>query len=196
MNYLAHAYLSFGNPGILAGNMISDFVKGRKKNDFPVDIQQGIKLHRAIDEFTDGHEQTKIAKDFFRPDYRLYSGPFVDILYDHFLANDHRIFNPESLLDFSEVTYALLEPQLPLLPERFQRLFPYMKMQNWLYHYRYEKGIENSFGGLVRRAQYLEESDKAFEIFKAHYQELSGCYQRFFPELENYAREIFEELLG
>ena len=31
MNYLAHAYLSFGDPDILAGNMISDFVKGKKK---------------------------------------------------------------------------------------------------------------------------------------------------------------------
>ena len=30
MNYLAHAYLSFGDPGILTGNMISDFVKGKR----------------------------------------------------------------------------------------------------------------------------------------------------------------------
>ena len=196
MNYLAHAFLSFNKEDILVGNMISDFVKGKSKYTYPLDVQKGIQLHRCIDEFTDAHPVTTTAKNYFRPQYRLYSGAFIDVVYDHFLANDHRIFNPESLLDFSEVTYALLEPQLPLLPERFQRLFPYMKMQNWLYHYRYEKGIENSFGGLVRRAQYLEESDKAFEIFKAHYQELSGCYQRFFPELENYAREIFEELLG
>lgn len=30
MNYLAHAYLSFDEPEILVGNMISDFVKGKK----------------------------------------------------------------------------------------------------------------------------------------------------------------------
>ena len=30
MNYLAHAYLSFGDPDVLTGNMISDFVKGKK----------------------------------------------------------------------------------------------------------------------------------------------------------------------
>jgi acyl carrier protein phosphodiesterase len=29
MNYLAHAVLSFQQPDILTGNMISDFVKGR-----------------------------------------------------------------------------------------------------------------------------------------------------------------------
>ena len=31
VNYLAHAYLSFGDPEILTGNLISDFVKGKKK---------------------------------------------------------------------------------------------------------------------------------------------------------------------
>jgi acyl carrier protein phosphodiesterase len=39
MNYLAHAYLSFNDPEILVGNMISDFVKGKKKFDFPLRIQ-------------------------------------------------------------------------------------------------------------------------------------------------------------
>ena len=88
MNYLAHAYLSFNEPGILTGNMISDFVKGRKKFDYPPQIKKGIELHHAIDEFTDNHPATKQAKEFFRSDYRLYSGAFVDIVYDHFLAND------------------------------------------------------------------------------------------------------------
>ena len=39
MNYLAHAYLSFGNEDILVGNMISDFVKGKKKYDYSITIQ-------------------------------------------------------------------------------------------------------------------------------------------------------------
>ena len=30
MNYLAHAYLSFGYSELLVGNLISDFVKGKK----------------------------------------------------------------------------------------------------------------------------------------------------------------------
>ena len=88
MNYLAHAYLSFNNPGILAGNMISDFVKGKRKYDYPQKIQQGIAVHREIDRFTDTHPVTKEAKEIFRPAYRLYAGPLIDVVYDHFLAND------------------------------------------------------------------------------------------------------------
>jgi acyl carrier protein phosphodiesterase len=51
MNYLAHAYLSFKHEDILLGNLISDFVKGKKKFDYPLLIQKGITLHRNIDTF-------------------------------------------------------------------------------------------------------------------------------------------------
>src|SRR6202008_4422095 len=100
MNFLAHAYLSFDQPEILVGNMISDFVKGKKKFDYPANIQKGIALHRFIDSFTDEHEATKEAKEVFRPAYRLYSGAFVDVVYDHFLATDENEFTEDSLLSF------------------------------------------------------------------------------------------------
>ena len=86
MNYLAHAYLSFGNPAWVTGNLISDFVKGKKRFDYPEPIQQGITIHRAIDDFTDTHEAIASAKQIFRPAYRLYAGAFVDVVYDHFFG--------------------------------------------------------------------------------------------------------------
>ena len=61
MNYLAHAYRSFHLPDILVGNMISDFVKGKKKYEYSEGILKGIDLHRSIDTFTDEHEATKQA---------------------------------------------------------------------------------------------------------------------------------------
>ena len=100
MNYLAHAYLSFGDPDILAGNMISDFVKGKKKFDYPERIQMGITLHRKIDEYTDTHPATRQAKQFLKTSAGLYAGSFVDIIYDHFLANDSYEFEEGALADF------------------------------------------------------------------------------------------------
>ena len=70
--------------------MISDFVKGKKKFDYPAGIQKGIMLHRHIDNFTDTHEATREAKEIFRPHYRLYSGAFVDVVYDHCLLYTSR----------------------------------------------------------------------------------------------------------
>ena len=196
MNYLAHAFLSFRNPQILVGNMISDFVKGKKKEDYPDLIKKGIMLHRAIDNFTDLHETTTFAKQFFRPHYRLYSGAFVDVVYDHFLANDSNEFNNNQLMEFSQQTYAVLDQYNTYLPEGFSNTLPYMKKQNWLYNYQYRWGIQNSFGGLVYRATYLTESKKAFEVFENHYNELRECYDAFFPDVKKMAWQHLQSVLS
>ncbi|MDP4151227.1 MAG: ACP phosphodiesterase, partial [Bacteroidota bacterium] len=186
MNYLAHARLSFGDSDILTGNLISDFVKGKKKLEYPSPIRDGIHLHRAIDEFTDGHEATRQAKTFFRADYRLYAGALVDVVYDHFLANDPVEFATEpALAAFAKETYHRLGLARTWFPERFGRLFPYMESQDWLTGYRYREGIFRSFAGLARRAAYMPGPAAACEIFLAHYGELGACYDAFYTELKD-----------
>jgi acyl carrier protein phosphodiesterase len=195
MNLLAHAHLSFNLPGILAGNMISDYVKGKKKFDYPIAIQKGITLHRAIDDFTDHHPATQQAKQFFKADYRLYAGAFVDVLYDHFLANDANEFDSAVELNFfCQKTYADLQNNITLLPPSFQKVLPYMQSQNWLYNYRYKEGIEKGFEGMVKRAAYLSESAIAFKLFNQHYDALQICYNNFFPDLKKFAVYQLKEI--
>ena len=182
MNYLAHARLSFGQPDILVGNMISDFVKGRKKFDYPPGIQNGITLHRIIDTFTDSHPATATAKEFFRPYYRLYSGAFIDVVYDHFLANDVSEFTERSLKDFSHQVYSVIEGYSRWLPSAFASMFPFMIKHNWLFNYRTIDGINRSMAGLVSRALYMDESGSASFIFQKHYQPLSDCYRQFWAD--------------
>src|SRR3954454_5971388 len=116
MNFLAHSYLSFNHPEILVGNMISDFVKGRKKFNYSSGIQQGIHLHRQIDTFTDEHATTKEARQFLKPAVGLYSGAFVDVAYDHFLANDTNEFTDTSLRHQAANTYNILSSYYDVLP--------------------------------------------------------------------------------
>ena len=194
MNYLAHAYLSFHRPHVLVGNMISDFVKGGQKNGYAVSVQQGILLHRAIDSFTDEHPATAEAKQFFRPHYRLYSGPIVDVLYDHFLAKDETVFPAGSLLRFTEEVYQTLEEETVHLPSRFLPAFTYMKMENWLYNYRTTEGIAKSLRGLVRRAAFMSDSATAVELLHKHYDELRHCYEEFFPAVKQMAKQKLAEL--
>lgn len=196
MNYLAHAYLSFDHPQVLAGNLISDFVKGKKKSGFLPGIQKGIELHRSIDQYTDSHPATKEAKQVFRNTYRLYSGAFVDVVYDHFLANDENEFSESSLLEFTGRIYLVMESYLDQVPPPFARMFYYMQKENWLFHYRSVWGIEKSFGGLVRKAAYLTESDTACKIFETHYQLLSDCYRQFWKEMKPFAFDTFHSLLN
>jgi acyl carrier protein phosphodiesterase len=192
INYLAHAYLSFNDPEILVGNMVSDFVKGKKKFDYPKGIQEGISLHRVIDTFTDEHAATKQAKEFFRPHYRLYSGAFIDVLYDHFLANDENEFSEKTLYEFTTGVYSVLDKYQQWLPERFAAMFPYMKNYNWLFNYRTLQGTQKSLGGVVRRAAYLTESDIAYALFEEHYQPLQQYYRQFWKDAKPFARRQFD----
>jgi acyl carrier protein phosphodiesterase len=187
MNYLAHAFLSFDDPGLLIGNMISDFVKGKKQFDYSEEIQKGIRLHRMIDTFTDAHPATQEAKKILKPAVGPYAGAFIDVVYDHFLAIDNSIQSDEEWKDFAQQTYITLHEHEPLLPERFAKMLPYMSSQNWLYNYRYKWGIEKSFEGVVRRAAYLQDSSAAYQLFEDHYSLFQEAYHTFFPDVKKMA---------
>jgi acyl carrier protein phosphodiesterase len=195
MNFLAHAYLSFGNPQILVGNIISDFVKGAKKNTFEKDIRQGITLHREIDSYTDMPPETRAAGRFFRPNYRLYSGPIIDIIYDHYLALEIETEHKGRLKSFTAEVYKTLEDHEEVLPENFNAVLYYMKRDDWLEGYRHREGIEKSLVGLARRATYLKDSAMAYQLFNEHYDALADHFHAFFPDVKQFAKHRFEELL-
>lgn len=195
MNYLGHAYLSFNHQEILVGNMISDFIKGKQRFVFSGNIQKGIELHRNIDEYTDSHPATKKAMEIFRPAYRLYSGAIVDVLYDHFLANDANEFDDNSLKDFSANVYRHIEEHTAVLPQRFLVAFSYMRTHDWLYNYRFEWGMQRSLAGLVRRAAYLSESETAYNLFLEHYVLLNDHYREFFKDVKQFAKQRFDSLV-
>ena len=187
MNYLAHAYLSFHHPDILVGNMISDFIKGKKQYDYPLPIQKGIKLHRAIDSFTDNHTAVRQAKQYLKPAVGLYSGAFVDVAFDHFLALDTSSFtNTDDLKSFAISTYQILEARQEWLPENFIKVFPYMKQNNWLYNYQFAWGIERSFANIARRATYLSSAAECFKLWEENYEAMQKLYKIFFPQLKDF----------
>jgi len=184
MNYLAHAFLSFSHPELLVGQMISDFVKGRSYLNYPLPIRNGIVLHRHIDGFTDQHPASRQARQFLRPAAGLYAGAFLDIAYDHFLANDPLAFpSAGDLQQFSAGTYQTLQHYFTSLPPGFQLMFPYMRQHDWLYGYRFTDGVLKSFTGLAKRAAYLSDAAPIYQAFEENYAALRQCYELFFPAL-------------
>lgn len=194
MNYLAHAYLSFHQPALITGNLIADYVKGKQLLQYDAGIQRGIRLHRAIDSFTDQHPLTAEAKTIFRPSLGLYSGVFTDLVYDHFLAADTRRFSERGLADFAAYVYEVIATQQEPLPDSFLHMFHYMRRHNWLYGYRLPAGMLSTFTGITRRAKYLEtDPNIPFAAMMEHYELLRRCYEGFFPELERFAQAFLQE---
>ena len=196
MNYLAHAFLSFEQPDVLAGNMTSDFIKGKVHYDYTGNYFSGIRLHRFIDAFTDAHPINLEVKSIFKTHYGLYAGAFLDIAYDYFVANDTDNFqDQEALAVFVQETYNRLNQQTQPFPEAFQPVFSYMQAQNWLLNYREKRGIEKSFAGLARRAKYITESATAYQLFNDHQEELGEAYASFFPQLKIAAFQAYTQLI-
>ncbi len=196
MNYLAHAYLSFGHQQVLVGNMISDYIKGRRQYDYPPEVLVGIKLHRAIDAFTDAHAITKELKTIFVPNYRLYAGAFVDVVYDYFLANDTTVFAEENdLLAFTALIYQGMDKEQHHFPEKFAKMFPYMRTQNWLYHYKFDDGMQKSFNGLMRRSAYITETELAYALFLKHKNEMQGPANLFLKDVKLFAENELNKQL-
>ncbi len=115
----------------------------------------------------------------------------MDVVYDHFLAADQDEFTEQRLEAFSHKVYATVDEWQHVLPPYFAGMFPYMKSQNWLYNYRTRWGTEKSLGGVVRRAAYISDSRKAFELFEQHYQLLKDCYRQFWADAKPFTREQF-----
>lgn len=189
MNFLAHTFLSFSDEQMV-GNMIADFIQNKSRAHLPEGIQQGIVLHRAIDTFTDSHPKFLEAKKVFQPLVRLYSGAFVDVVFDYFLANDEGIKSEAEWQHFTANTYAVLNRHQEHLPENFQRILPNMVKDNWLYNYRYEWGIEFSIMNVLNKAKYLDHTYPVFSAFQEHKDFLKSCYEDFFTELHAHSQKV------
>lgn len=195
MNFLAHSYLSFQDKDIITGNMISDFIKGKKQYEYPEQIFKGITLHRRIDSFTDAHPATKQAASILKPAANRYAGAFADVVYDHFLALDKTHFpEDKNLNDYAVFVYNALSKNINWLPEQFAQMLPFMKEQNWLYNYRWVSGIERSFRGIARRAKYIDDTKLVYALFLREYDALQDCYHQFFPDLFQYVQEQYEKM--
>lgn len=170
--------------------MISDFVKGNKKFDYAQGIQDGISLHRKIDEFTDNHLQTKLAKQLLKPAVGLYAGAFIDVVYDYFLANNLNCFASEiELHDFANGVYQILEKYKTYVPPNFEKVMPSMQANNWLFNYKFDYGVQRSFEGLYRRAKYLTPTDNtAYTAFIDNKKKLSEFATIFINDVINFSK--------
>ena len=189
MNFLAHIYLSFGDPQITLGNFMADSIRGKDYQQYPEQMQKGVLLHRAIDTFTDTHPITRRSSKRLHRRYRHYSMVIVDIYYDHFLARNWNSYCEIPLEKFTDNFYRLLEENLEVMPETVQNMAPYMITDNWLLNYRELEGIHKVLKGLNRRTGLKSGMDKAVEELEGFYSEFEAEFTAFFDELIIFSQE-------
>ena len=183
MNFLAHLRLAGSRDEALLGGMLGDFVKGSPEGRFSAGVADGIRLHRAIDSFADGHPVTRASRSRISPARRRFAGVIVDVCYDHFLCRHWRRFYPEDLDAFARRVYGVLSANRPLLPERLTRVLPRMIAENWLSGYIHLERVGDALDRMTRRLTRGSAFLRSIEEVEASYAALEADFLAFFPEL-------------
>lgn len=194
MNYLAHLYLSGDDNEIKIGNFIADHVKGKNVLRYSEGIQEGIRLHRLIDEYTDSHPLVRQGIKRIRERHGRYAGVAIDMYYDHFLAANWDKFSSVKLVDFTTDSYLLLLRNFFKLPGRTKFLLPFIVKKDWLASYGDLNFLERAFNGLSRRTPYKSSLHLAVEDLIWHYQDFKMEFESFLPQIDEWVKTKKEEL--
>ena len=122
MNFLAHFHLAWPDEGLVAGGLEGDYYKGPLRGDLPVAIERGVKLHRAIDAYTDNHPLIQQLRRDLPQSLRRYAGILIDLSFDHYLSLHWSQFSTISLGDFNEGVYRTLTSREGDLSEGARRM--------------------------------------------------------------------------
>ncbi len=188
MNYLAHVFLAADSPEAVVGAMLGDFVKGAAKNNYPPIIQYNIELHRSIDSYTDAHPIVRAAKPFIAPERRRFAGILLDIFYDHYLAKHWTTFSDVELSAFTANVYAALREHQAHLPDKLQRMVPFMVAEDWLGSYRQVEWIELTLQRMARRVRRSESLATGITELHDNYTQFESDFLEFFPDLLRFVR--------
>lgn len=193
MNFLAHTYLSGDDENLIIGNFIADHVKGSQIDQFSPAIIKGIKMHRAIDHFTDTHEIVHRTKALLRVTIGKYSPVVADVYYDHFLASRFQEYSSVPLPQYADSIYQLLYKNLDILPDKTRRMLPHMEEQNWLLAYQSIDGMNQILTAMSRRAKFESNMQLAARELEDNYHHYEKDFNIFFPELMAYCKKFIIE---
>jgi acyl carrier protein phosphodiesterase len=189
MNYLAHLYLSDRSEKGFLGSLLGDFYKTGDNDRYDQTIMDWTRFHWETDRFTDTHPDFITSKKRAALALDRFSGIYIDIYYDHFLARDWVLYSNLDLKAFSQKVYAVLEANMGLLPERLKRLSAYMIRQDWLNSYADLEGVRQTFERLNYRTGKPGTFSQGCNELKKNYPLYRADFQRFFPELRRFSAE-------
>jgi acyl carrier protein phosphodiesterase len=189
LNHLAHFALAGPETGLLVGGFLGDYIKGRLENRFSPEIERGIRLHRAIDQYTDSHPVVKSSYKRFDSRFRRYAGIITDIAFDHLLAQNWSRYYNEPLEAYSACTLEKLLVHKDMLTDAAYQSASRMQEHNSLAHHGESKFLERSFVYLSGRLKHENPLLDAYPHCEEQLPALQEDLSVFYPELMEFCDE-------
>ena len=188
MNHLAHALLAGDDADCRLGGLLGDFVHGPVPAGLRNGVERGIRLHRAIDVYTDAHPIVAELRSRFVAPFRRYAGILLDVWFDHLLARDFARWSTTPLEEFSDAVAALLRDREDELPPAMQRFVAYMRRTGLPASYADSAVIGRALAGIGTRLSRVNPLHEALPVLQSLDGELQAGFDAFFPELRDYAQ--------
>ncbi len=193
MNLLAHALLANGDPDRIVGQLCGDFVRGSHLDAFPATIQAGIRCHRAVDSYTDKHPINLEARNLFEKPHRRFAGIVVDVVYDHFLANEWQRYHDTALASYTAGVSEALSARHDLLPEGLQRFAMLLEAEDTLHRNLHRDHIELTLQRISQRRKSLAPLATVAASLWVNEAALKQMFDQFFPQLVSYTYEFQQQ---
>jgi len=179
MNFLGHLYFSNNDFALMQANLYGDFVKGKDLSNYPEKIQEGIGLHRRIDNFIDHHPAViELLHKLYEPLPKV-AGIAVDLYFDHLLAKNWKEFHTKEYDVFVNDFYNSIDFSNKHYSDQFYVMLTKMKEINWLHYYQFMEGLEKSSFGLSKRISFPNELAKAPTVFVQFEKDITEAFQKY-----------------
>jgi acyl carrier protein phosphodiesterase len=195
LNYLAHIHLAHITQTSLLGNFMGDFVKGSDLGRLPTSLEQGVRLHRAIDTFTDQHTLVRDLKRAFPTNIRRMSGVVIDIYFDHLLCCYWQQYSDTPLNSMLATFYTALAETDVSLDGRFNDVKDGLLTYRWLHEYSQTEAVHRAFYQIEKRlGQRITFAELAIKFISQNKTEFDDVFVAFYPKLIEYCHSHSEQL--
>ena len=183
MNHLAHFHLAGDCEYLVVGALLGDYVKGPLTGALPQALERGVRLHRRVDAFTDGHERLRALRVHFGPGERRLAGVVTDLFFDYLLTRHWERFHAPALRDFSTRVCAILERHAAALPPPAARQARRIVEYDLLCRYGEVEVLEGALqrlGEVLRQPQAMR---AATAVAWSRIGEFEAAFLDFYPQL-------------
>lgn len=177
-------------------NLFGDFVKGRDLSAYPTSIQNGILLHRRIDDYIDHHPAViELLHDLYEHLPKV-SSIAVDLFFDHLLAKRWETYHQLPLRTFIQNFYRAEIQHQSYFSSEFLYMISKMRERDWLFQYQYEYGLQKACSGVSSRISFPNALDTAPEVFKQFESRIADAFTIFMQDAAPYHQEFLDSLKG
>jgi len=183
MNWLAHIHLSGDSPATRVGNLIPDLVRGSELAGISEQFADGIRLHRLIDSYTDGHPVFRRSVARIDGPLRRYASILVDLFYDHFLACEWSSYSATPLADVVGDFHRSIDSFRTVLPGPVYERLANIRDGGYLLSYSTEHGIAEALLRVSSRLRRPVDLVAGVDHLRAHHELFAADFRDFYPQL-------------